>query len=57
VKIFCETHGQPLTLHPERSEWICKITGCLVAISASTVETIGNRMRGIKITEMWLAPK
>lgn len=57
MKIFCETHGQPLALSPERGEWSCKFGGCLVAISASTVATLQEGMRSIKVVELWLAPK
>jgi hypothetical protein len=57
MKIFCETHGQPLALSPERGEWTCKFTGCLVAVSANTVATLESGMRSIKVVELWLAPK
>jgi hypothetical protein len=57
MKIFCETHGQPLALSPERGEWTCKFTGCLVAISAATVNTLAEGMRSVKVTEIWLASK
>ena len=57
MKIFCETHGQPLALSPERGEWTCKMTGCLVSMSANTANTLTEGMRSVKVTEIWLAPK
>jgi hypothetical protein len=56
MKIYCEMHGQ-LALSPERGEWMCRAPGCLVAISASTVDTLESGLRLIKVVEIWLAPK
>jgi hypothetical protein len=57
MKIFCDTHGQPLTHDAVRDQYGCKMDGCPVQITADTVRTLSGGMRTIKVTEIWLAPK